>query len=80
LYHDRVANLVTRVALGLLAFVLGASGRSPTKKLSMFKRRARARGRRLAWQRLWCGSGGRSVLGCVDHGLGGEIERQQGGV
>ena len=30
--------------------MLGASGPSPTKTLSMFKRRARARGRRLAWQ------------------------------
>src|SRR5215469_10639703 len=59
---------------------IGASGRSPAKNLSMFKRQARARGRRLSWQRLWCGSGGRSVLGCVGHGLGREVERPQGGV
>src|SRR6516225_9549597 len=59
---------------------LGASGRSPTKRLSMVKRPARARGRRLSLQLVWFGSGYRSVLGCAHRGLGGEVERRQGGV
>src|SRR6516165_2265425 len=59
---------------------LGASGRSPTKRLSMVKRPARARGRRLSLQLVWFGSAYRSVLGCAHRGLGGEVERRQGGV
>ena len=60
--------------------VLGASGRSPTKRLSMVKRPARARGRRLSLHLVWFGSAYRSVLGCAHRGLGGEVERRQGRV
>src|SRR3984893_10113883 len=59
---------------------LGASGRSPTKRLWMVKRRARAHGRRLSLQLGWFGSGRRSVLGCAPRVLGGELERRPGGV
>ena len=45
----------------------------------MVKRRARARGRRLSLQLVWFGSAYRSVLGCAHRGLGGEVERRQGG-
>jgi hypothetical protein len=67
-------------SLGSGCLALGASGRSPTKRLSMVKRPARARGRRLSLQLVWFGSAYRSVLGCAHRGLGGEVERRQGGV
>src|SRR6516164_6416598 len=56
--------------------LLGASGRSPTKRLSMVKRPARARGRRLSLQLVWFGSAYRSVLGCAHRGW---VERLSGG-
>src|SRR6516162_935605 len=72
----RAAHVVTKGEITKL----GASGRSPTKRLSMVKRPARARGRRLSLQLVWFGSAYRSVLGCAHRGLGGEVERRQGGV
>src|SRR5438309_505783 len=44
---------------------LGASGRSPTNKLSIVKQRVRVHGRRLSWLLGWHRSVDRSVLGCV---------------
>ena len=64
----------------IMCSIVGASGRSPTKRLSMVKRPARAGGRRLSLQLVWFGSAYRSVLGCAHRGLGGEVERRQGGV
>jgi integrase/recombinase XerD len=51
--------------------------RSPTKYLSIVKRRDRARGRRPALRLGLCGSGYRWVWGCVCLGLGGGAERQR---
>ena len=48
---------------------LGASGRSPTKTLSILKRRSRVRERRLAWRVARHGSGYRSILGFGPRGL-----------
>ena len=59
--------------------VLGASGRSPAKKLSMVKRRARAHGRCRALHLGWFDSGRRSVWGCVSRELDGEAGRQPAG-
>jgi hypothetical protein len=59
---------------------LGASGRSPTKRLWIVKRQARVHGRRLALQLGWHGSGRRSVLGCARRGVGGVAERRREGV
>src|SRR6516225_6473703 len=54
---------------------LGASGRNPTKTLSILKRRCRARGRHRAWRAAERGSGYRSVggwrRGGLDEGAGG---------
>ncbi len=47
---------------------LGASGRSPTNKLSIVKQRVRVHGRRLSWLLGWHRSVDRSVLGCVLRG------------
>src|SRR5580704_5178052 len=57
--------------------VLGASGRSPAKTLSMIRRRARVHGRRLAWRFGWQRSGDRSVLGCAVRASGGVAEPQR---
>src|SRR6266404_3757006 len=64
------ARLALDCALGAAAreraeLHVGASGRSPAKTLSMIRRRARVRGRRLAWRFGWQRSGDRSVLGCA---------------
>ena len=59
---------------------LGASGRSPTKRLWIVKQQARVHGRRLALQLGWHGSGRRSVLGCARRGVGGVAERRREGV
>ena len=56
---------------------LVASGRSPTKRLWIVKRRARVHGRRLAWRFGWQRSGDRSVLGCVVRASGGVAEPQR---
>lgn len=59
--------------------LLGASGRSPAKKLSMVKRRGRAHGRCRALHLGWFDSGCRSVWGCVSRELDGEAGRQPAG-
>src|SRR3954469_18998693 len=59
---------------------IGASGRSPTKRLWIIKQQARVHGRRLALQLGWHGSGRRSVLGCARRGVGGVAERRREGV
>ena len=59
---------------------LGASGRSPTKKLSIVKQRVRVHGRRLSWLLGWHRSVDRSVLGCVLRASGGVAERWRAGV
>jgi hypothetical protein len=59
---------------------LGASGRSPTKKLSIVKQRVRVHGRRLSWLLGWHRSVDRSVLGCVLRASGGVAERRRAGV
>jgi hypothetical protein len=61
-------------------FALGASGRSPTKKLSIVKQRLRVHGRRLSWLLGWHRSVDRSVLGCVLRASGGVAERRRAGV
>src|SRR5467141_2261873 len=59
---------------------LGASGRSPTNKLSIVKQRVRVHGRRLSWLLGWHRSVDRSVLGCVLRALAGVAERRRAGV
>src|SRR5438309_5808838 len=59
---------------------LGASGRSPTKKLSIVKQRVRVHGRRLSWLLGWHCSVDRSVLGCVLRASAGVAERRRAGV
>src|SRR6266436_1516295 len=61
-------------------FLLGASGRSPTNKLSMVKQRVRVHGRRLSWLLGWHRSVDRSVLGCVLRASAGVAERRRAGV
>src|SRR6516225_9173999 len=56
---------------------LGASGRSPTKRLSMVKRPARARGRRLSLQLVWFGSA--RIDRCWVVRTAGWVERLSGG-
>src|SRR5216684_3277403 len=56
---------------------LGASGRSPTKKLSIVKQRVRVHGRRLSWLLGWHRSVDRSVLGCVLRASAGVAERRR---
>src|SRR3954451_7383302 len=74
------ANRVRRPPVEVAQPALGASGRSPTKRLWIVKRQARVHGRRLALQLGWHGSGRRSVLGCARRGVGGVAERRREGV
>src|SRR6266478_755769 len=60
--------------------LLGASGRSPTNKLSIVKQRVRVHGRRLSWLLGWHRSVDRSVLGCVLRASAGVAERRRAGV
>src|ERR1700737_4845533 len=74
-------NLLRRNGTQLIARnALGASGRSPTKKLSIVKQRVRVHGRRLSWLLGWHRSVDRSVLGCVLRASGGVAERRRAGV
>jgi len=57
--------------------MLGASGRSPTKNLSIVKQRVRVHGRRLSWLLGWHRSVDRSVLGCVLRASAGVAERRR---
>jgi hypothetical protein len=66
----------SRTDQGVRIAGLGASGRSPAKKLSTLKRRVRAHGRRPALRGLWFGNVHRPGVGCVLRGLGGGVERQ----
>src|SRR4051794_3400305 len=77
---DRREHLEFLIFKRLLASLIGASGRSPTKRLWIVKRQARVHGRRLALQLGWHGSGRRSVLGCARRGVGGVAERRREGV
>jgi hypothetical protein len=55
--HSSLSKAEIEIATNLTnAKWLGASGRGPTKVLSMLKRRCRARGRRPALQGLWFGN------------------------
>src|SRR6266436_2123410 len=83
-FLDLIAGTSTGciIAIGLgmgmrASDLLGASGRSPAKTLSMIRRRARVHGRRLAWRFGWQRSGDRSVLGCAVRASGGVAEPQR---
>jgi len=76
----QVDLLVVTGNAAIAAKKLGASGRSPTKKLSIVKQRVRVHGRRLSWLLGWHRSVDRSVLGCVLRASGGVAERRRAGV
>src|SRR4029077_6408170 len=69
--HGQSRCVRVKCAGGIAILIIGASGRSPAKTLSMIRRRARVHERRLAWRFGWQRSGDRSVLGCAVRASGG---------